>query len=94
MDKYSEEIVSKYYIRATVADEAGVLSHISSVFGKHELSLRSVIQKEVIKNESKVTLVLVTHKCTEQQLNNSINDLKKLSSVNSIDNVIRIEDFE
>lgn len=92
--KKVEEIVSKYYIRATVADEAGVLSHISSVFGKHELSLRSVIQKEVIKNESKVTLVLVTHKCTEQQLNNSINDLKKLSSVNSIDNVIRIEDFE
>ena len=89
-----DEIVSKYYIRATVADEAGVLSDISSVFGKYKLSLRSVIQKEVNKNESKVTLVLVTHKCTEKQLNNSINDLNRLSSVNSIDNVIRIEDFE
>ncbi len=89
-----DEIVSKYYIRATVADEAGVLSDISSVFGKYKLSLRSVIQKEVNKNESKVTLVLVTHKCTEKQLKNSINDLNRLSSVNSIDNVIRIEDFE
>ena len=92
--KNVDEIVSWYYIRATVADEAGVLSGISSVFGKYKVSLRSVIQKEVNKNESKVTLVLVTHKCTEEQLNNSINNLKELSSVNSIDNVIRIEDFE
>lgn len=92
--KNVDEIVSRYYIRATVADEAGVLSGISSVFGKYKVSLRSVIQKEVNKNESKVTLVLVTHKCTEEQLNNSINNLKELSSVNSIDNVIRIEDFE
>lgn len=89
-----DEIVSRYYIRATVADEAGVLSDISSVFGKYKVSLRSVIQKEVNKNESKVTLVLVTHKCTEEQLNNSIKNLNELSAVNSIDNVIRIEDFE
>lgn len=89
-----EKIESKYYIRATVADEAGVLSDISSVFGKYRVSLRSVIQKEVFKNESKVTLVLVTHKCTEEQLKNSIDDLKNLKAVNSIDNVIRIEDFE
>ncbi len=89
-----EKIESKYYIRATVADEAGVLSDISSVFGKCRVSLRSVIQKEVFKNESKVTLVLVTHKCTEEQLKNSIDDLKNLKAVNSIDNVIRIEDFE
>ena len=33
-----DEIVSKYYIRATVADEAGVLSDISSVFGTYKLS--------------------------------------------------------
>ena len=92
--KAVDEIVSRYYIRATVADEAGVLSDISSVFGKYKVSLRSVIQKEVYKNESKVTLVLVTHKCTEEQLNKSIKNLNELSAVSSIDNVIRIEDFE
>lgn len=89
-----QDIRSKYYIRASVADEAGVLGDISAVFAKWKVSLRSVIQKEVIKKESKVTLVLVTHKCTEEKLNNSIKDLKRLNSVNSVDNVIRIEDFE
>ncbi|MCR4945206.1 MAG: homoserine dehydrogenase [Clostridium sp.] len=89
-----EEIKSKYYIRAKVEDEPGVLSDISSVFGNTNVSLRSVIQKEVIKSESKVTLVLVTHKCTEKQLKQSIDELQKLSSVHCIDNVIRIEDFE
>ncbi|SFU38560.1 homoserine dehydrogenase [Clostridium sp. DSM 8431] len=89
-----KEIKSKYYIRAKVEDEPGVLSDISSVFGNTNVSLRSVIQKEVIKSESKVTLVLVTHKCTEKQLKQSIDELQKLSSVHCIDNVIRIEDFE
>ena len=56
-----EDIESKYYVRATVVDEPGVLSKITSILGKNNVSLRSVIQKGDEENGN-VTIVLVTHK--------------------------------
>ena len=40
-----DDVESKYYVRATVLDEPGVLSKITSILGKNNVSLRSVIQK-------------------------------------------------
>lgn len=38
-------VESKFYIRATVLDESGVLGEITAILGKHNVSIRSVIQK-------------------------------------------------
>lgn len=88
-----EDIVSKYYVRATVVDEPGVLSKITSILGKNNVSLRSVIQKGDDENGN-VTIVLVTHKTSEKELNNSIKEIAELKSVYKINNIIRIEDLE
>lgn len=88
------DIESKYYIRATVSDESGVLGEISAIFGEQGVSLHSVIQKGEIKDESKVALVLVTHKTREEKINNALEKLKALNCVEGINNVIRIEDFK
>jgi Homoserine dehydrogenase len=86
-------IRSKFYIRATVLDESGVLGEITAILGKHNVSIRSVIQKGD-EEDGQVTIVLVTHKTNEAQIDNAIKEIKQLKSVDKIDNIIRIEDFK
>lgn len=86
-------VESKYYIRATVLDESGVLGEITAILGRHNVSIRSVIQKGD-EEDGQVTIVLVTHRTCENQINNAIEEIKSLKSVHKIDNIIRIEDFK
>ncbi|WP_160689299.1 homoserine dehydrogenase [Clostridium sp. C2-6-12] len=86
-------IQSKFYIRATVLDESGVLGEITAILGKHNVSIRSVIQKGD-EEDGQVTIVLVTHKTNEAKIDNAIKEIKALKSVDKIDNIIRIEDFK
>ena len=87
------EVKSKFYIRATVLDESGVLGEITAILGRHNVSIRSVIQKGD-EEDGQVTIVLVTHKTSEAQINSAIKEIKDLKSVDQIDNIIRIEDFK
>lgn len=87
------DIQSKFYIRATVLDESGVLGEITAILGKRNVSIRSVIQKGD-EEDGQVTIVLVTHKTQEAQIDNAIKEIKELKSVYRIDNIIRIEDFK
>ncbi|MBN1067273.1 homoserine dehydrogenase [Clostridium botulinum] len=89
-----KDVESKFYIRATVLDESGVLGKITAILGKHDVSLRSVIQKGEENGKGQVTIVLVTHKTSQAQIYSSCNEISNLSSVNKIDNIIRIEDFK
>ena len=69
------DIESKFYIRATVLDESGVLGEITAILGRHNVSIRSVIQKGD-EEDGQVTIVLVTHKTTEAQINSAIKKLQ------------------
>ncbi|AQS60517.1 homoserine dehydrogenase [Desulforamulus ferrireducens] len=86
------ETYSKYYIRLQVADKPGVLASIALVFGNKEVSLKSVIQKEATGKTAEV--VLVTHRVLEQNVSDALMDIKQLSSVMEIANVIRVEGEE
>ena len=87
------DVESKFYIRATVLDESGVLGEITAILGRHNVSIRSVIQKGD-EEDGQVTIVLVTHKTNEAQINSAIKEITDLKSVDKIDNIIRIEDFK
>lgn len=87
-----ENTKSGYYIRITVKDEPGVLGKISTILGQNNVSLLSVIQKG--KGQEFVTLVFVTHKTLEGNINRSIKDINLLSSVKKIENIIRVEKME
>ncbi|BCZ47059.1 homoserine dehydrogenase [Clostridium gelidum] len=87
------DVESKFYIRATVLDESGVLGEITAILGRHNVSIRSVIQKGD-EEEGQVTIVLVTHRTNEAQVNSAIKEITNLKSVDKIDNIIRIEDFK
>ncbi|SKA88904.1 homoserine dehydrogenase [Caloramator quimbayensis] len=89
--KQSKEFISKYYIRLDVKDQAGVLGQIANIFGQHNISILSVTQD--VFAEHKVNLVFVTHDAKYGNIVDSLEKIKTLNSVNGIENVIRIYEF-
>lgn len=88
-----DETISKFYIVMDVADRPGVLANIARVFGDHDVSINSMIQKQTdIDNRAK--LIFITHLVVNKNLYSSIEKLKKLDVVENIQNIIRVEDLD
>lgn len=90
--KAIEDIVSRFYIRLRIVDEPGVLAAISGVFGRHGVSISSVIQKG--RFEDPIDLVFVTHEVREANVRQALADIDELPVVRHISNVIRVEEPE
>lgn len=86
-----DEIKSKYYMMISVEDKIGVLGTITNVFGKSNVNVKSIAQREVENNF--ITLVLTTHETKEESISKAIESLEKLEEICTVHNVIRIEDF-
>lgn len=80
---------AQFYIRMTVTDRPGVLAGIAGVFGDHNVSLATVLQKTSLKNMAE--LILITHEVKEKDLRDSLIVLQEMPIVDKINNVIRLE---
>lgn len=81
---------SRYYIRMRALDRPGVLSTISGILAKHDMSIESVIQKG--RSAQSVPLVMLTHQAQEADLQNAIKELTGLDALESPPVFFRIED--
>ncbi len=88
-----EELSCPYYFRLTARDEPGVLGTISSILGRHKISIESVIQKGRQINGS-VALVMLTHTAIESAVSAAIAEIDQLDSVTAPAVKIRILDKE
>ena len=86
--KFVSNFKSAYYLRLTVNDEAGVLAKIAAVFGKQDISIQEMVQKEN-GQEGKATLVLVTHKTREFSLRSAVTKVASLG-IATVDSVLRV----
>ncbi len=71
------ELRCPYYFRITALDKPGVLSTISGIFGKHTISIKSVIQKSRQQDEP-VSIVLHTHEASEAAVQKAIAEIDGL----------------
>lgn len=85
-----DEVVAKHYIRMTVADRPKVLAAIANIFGDHDVSIASVVQKDF--HEGNAEIVMVTHKVVERNLRQALETIEKLPVVSEISNCIRVEE--
>jgi homoserine dehydrogenase len=85
------DIQSEYYIRMSVIDEVGVLSKISTIFAKYDISIDSFLQKSSKKSE-RTTLLFSTHKCKELKIENALKEIGELSFVKEKPAMIRIQE--
>jgi len=85
-----ENITGLYYLRFMVLDRPGVLSQLSGVLGKHDISISSVLQRGR-KDGQTVPVVMTTHMAVERNIRASLREIDALPAVSSPTTVIRIE---
>ena len=88
-----DDLLTHYYFRFAALDRPGVLSKISGILGKHDISLQSVHQKGRKTNGS-VPLVMLSHRAKEADVNQALAEIRNLNVVSDEPVLIRIEDDE
>ena len=85
-----EDISSCYYLRFAAIDKPGVLSRISGVLGRNNISIESVIQKGR-GGAAAVPLVMMTHEAIERNVRKALDEINTLDCVDGPTMVIRVE---
>jgi len=88
-----DDLVTHYYFRFAALDRPGVLSTISGILGKYDISLQSVHQKGRKTNGS-VPLVMLSHRAKEAHVKRALAEIGDLNVVSDEPVLIRIEDNE
>jgi homoserine dehydrogenase len=86
-----DDITSCYYLRFSVLDKPGVLSRITGVLGKNNISISSMIQKGRQVDEA-VPIVMMTHDAVERDVRRALDEIKTLDCVSGTAVVIRVEE--
>jgi homoserine dehydrogenase len=86
-----ERVETAYYLRLDVVDRPGVLADITKIFGDMGISIEAVIQKEPEEGADTVTLILLTHRVAEKNMNSAIEQVEVLDSVHGSVMRIRVE---
>ena len=87
------ELQTRYYLRLNVADRPGVLARIAQVLGDLDISIASVIQKEVDEEARRAEIVLMTHEARESSVQQALKGLQALDVVDEIGNMVRVEEW-
>ncbi len=86
-----EQVETAYYLRMQVEDQPGVMARIATVLADAGISIEAIKQQEPKEGESRLPLVMLTHRVLEKQMNNAIAEIEALASVNGQVTRIRVE---
>jgi homoserine dehydrogenase len=86
-----EDIVRPYYMRFSAVDQPGVLSRISGVLGKNDISIASVIQKGR-QVSGAVPVVMMTHEARERNVRRALREIDGMDVILDRTMLIRVED--
>jgi homoserine dehydrogenase len=79
------EIVTSYYLRLRVADEAGVLARVTGILAEAGISIDAVLQREADEvggeGSNQTDLIILTHDCVEAKMNAAMSQMQALSTV-------------
>jgi homoserine dehydrogenase len=84
-----DEMISEYYLRLRVKDQKGVLAKVASILGKNDISIQTMIQKNLKNDEA--NLLLSTHKASFKAIKEALLSIENLDSTLSKPVMIRIE---
>ena len=79
------DIVTSYYLRLRVADEAGVLAKVTGILATAGISIDAVLQREADEvggeGSTQTDVIILTHDCVESKMNAALVQMQALSSV-------------
>ncbi len=87
-----KETTKKYYLRFEVTDKPGTMGLITSILGKFNISIESVIQRK--KKNRSVPVILMTQETKEKNLIGALKRIEKQENLTKAETLfIRIEDI-
>ncbi len=79
------DVVTSYYLRLNVADEAGVLAKVTGILAAADISIDAVLQREADEvggeGSTQTDLVILTHDCVEAKMNEALAHMQALPTV-------------
>jgi homoserine dehydrogenase len=79
------EVVTSYYLRLRVADEAGVLARVTGLLAEAGISIDAVLQREADQvggeGATSTDLIILTHETREGEMNAVLAQMQALPSV-------------
>jgi homoserine dehydrogenase len=82
------EMEGQYYILLRVEDRPGVLAEIASVFGRNDVSIKSVWQEGT---GADAQLVFITHRAREGSFQQAVTELGGVRAVEEVRSILRVE---
>jgi homoserine dehydrogenase len=76
-----EQVITAFYLRLVVADEAGVLSKITTILAEHDISIDAVLQRESAEGERQTDLIILTHDTVEGRMRKALAAMQALPTV-------------
>lgn len=89
-----EDVETSYYLRMQVKDQAGVLADVTRILADKGISIEAIIQKEPEGDASQASVIMLTHKVVEKQMNEAIKQIESLKTITGEVTRIRMESLE
>ena len=84
------ETENKYYISITAQNSMGVIGRIGKACEDNNISLASIVQKEVAGNNA-AKITVITELCREKDMQNVINIFNNDSAITKVNSLIRVQ---
>ncbi|MCW8907890.1 MAG: ACT domain-containing protein, partial [Sedimenticola sp.] len=89
-----DDVETAYYLRMQVIDQLGVMAEITRILADNGISIEAIQQKEPAEGDTQVSLIMLTHRVLERQMNEAIKRIESLPSVTGNVMRIRMEELE
>jgi homoserine dehydrogenase len=76
-----EQVVTAFYLRLQVADEAGVLSKVTGILAEHGISIDAMLQRESADGERQTDVIILTHDTVEGRMRDAVAQMQALPTV-------------
>jgi homoserine dehydrogenase len=80
-----DQVVTSYYLRLRVADQAGVLAKVTGILADSGISIDAVLQREADEvggeGSTQTDVIILTHDCVEAKMNAAIAQMQALPTV-------------
>ena len=92
--EFAGEGASKYFIRMTVPERAGILGVLTTIFGEHGISIETILQRSPYEagGEQVADLLFKVFSVEKPELLTALDEAQASGVVKSIDNIMRVEE--
>jgi len=76
-----DQVITAFYLRLRVADEAGVLARVTALLAERDISIDALLQRESAEGENQTDVIILTHDTVEGRMRDAIAAMQALPTV-------------